>query len=259
MRFSCLFCLLLTLLPAPRFAQTLTAEERQPPAAQLRFFEEHVRPLLATRCVHGLSSSTLPAGAPIVTPQVRSATFQLGPEAYAQRAAGELQRSHVYTRETNPTIEAVEAHLAALEGAERSLLFSSGMAAIHATGYANADMIRAIGSLVTRKYEGSFGWGLAIHLVSGMLFAIPYTVVLCGLGPMSLAMSVGLGGLMGLVHGLVMSLVLLGLVTERHPMKRFQNAGFEVAVAHIVGHVAYGIGVGAVAYALTIDCGLRLT
>lgn len=132
------------------------------------------------------------------------------------------------------------------------------MATIHSTGYANADMIRAIGSLITRKYEGSFGWGLAIHLVSGMLFAIPYTAVLSALGPMSLLMSIGLSGLMGLVHGFVMSLILLGVVTERHPMNRFQKAGFEVAIAHIVGHVAYGIGVGAVAYALSIDWGMRL-
>ena len=136
---------------------------------------------------------------------------------------------------------------------------SLAMGAVHATGYANADMIRALGSLVTRRYEGAFGWGLAIHLLSGMLFAIPYTAILGGLPHMSLLMSAGLGGLMGLVHGLVMSLILLGVVTERHPMKRFQGAGFEVAIAHIVGHLAYGVAVGLVSHALSIDWGLRLT
>ena len=119
-------------------------------------------------------------------------------------------------------------------------------------------MIRALGSLVTRRYGGSFGWGLVIHLLSGMLFAIPYTAILGGLGPMGLLMSAGLGGIMGLFHGFVMSLVLLGVVTERHPLKRFQKAGFEVAIAHIVGHVAYGIAVGVVGHALSIDWGLRL-
>ena len=135
---------------------------------------------------------------------------------------------------------------------------SAVMGIIHGTGYANADMIRAIGSLVTRKYEGSFGWGLAIHLLSGMLFAIPYTAIIGAFGEKSLLMSTGLGGLMGLMHGLVMSLILLGMVTERHPMNRFKQAGFEVAIAHVVGHIAYGIGVGAVTYALSIDWGLRL-
>ena len=143
-------------------------------------------------------------------------------------------------------------------GGVGAISMSLAMGAIHATGYANADMIRALGSLVTRKYEGSFGWGLVIHLLSGMLFAIPYAAVLGGFAEKSLLMSAGLGGLLGLVHGLVMSLILLGVVTERHPMNRFKSAGFEVAIAHIVGHVAYGIGVGAVAHALTIDCGLRL-
>jgi hypothetical protein len=49
---------------------------------------------------------------------------------------------------------------------------------------------------------------------------------------------------MGLVHGLVVALALLAVVTKRHPVERFRNAEFEVAVAHIVGHVAYGFGVG---------------
>lgn len=149
----------------------------------------------------------------------------------------------------------VETFVAGFVGATSMSLV---MGAVHATGYANADMIRALGSLVTRRSEGAFGWGLAIHLVSGMLFAIPYTMVLGGMPEKSLLMSAGLGGLMGLAHGLVMSLVLLGVVTERHPLERFRGAGFEVATAHIVGHVAYGIGVGVVAGALSIDWGLHL-
>lgn len=149
----------------------------------------------------------------------------------------------------------VETFVAGLVGATSMSLV---MAVIHATGYANADMIRALGSLLTRKPEGSFATGLGLHLLSGMLFAIPYTVVLGGMPEKSLLMSAGLGGLLGLAHGLVMSLVLLGVVTERHPLERFRGAGFEVAIAHIAGHVAYGIGVGLVAHALSIDWGLHL-
>ena len=59
------------------------------------------------------------------------------------------------------------------------------MGGIHASGYANADMIRALGSLVTRRYEGSFATGLGIHLVSAMLFAIPYTAILGAFPAMS--------------------------------------------------------------------------
>ena len=149
----------------------------------------------------------------------------------------------------------IETFVAGLVGATSMSLV---MGAIHASGYANADMIRALGSLVTRRSEGSFPMGLGIHLVSGMLFAIPYTAVLGGFPAMSLLMSSALGGVMGLVHGLVMSLALLSVVARRHPMERFREAGFEVAIAHVVGHAAYGVAVGALTQALSIDWGLRL-
>jgi len=38
---------------------------------------------------------------------------------------------HVYSRISNPTVDAVEAQIAALEGAERAVLVSSGVAAVH--------------------------------------------------------------------------------------------------------------------------------
>ncbi|MEW6073198.1 MAG: aminotransferase class I/II-fold pyridoxal phosphate-dependent enzyme [Planctomycetota bacterium] len=84
----------------------------------------------STRCVHG--GRTPPAVfEPLVLPVVRSSIYRLGDETYRLRAAGRGPETRVYSRETNPTVEAVEARLAALEGAERSLLFASGQAALH--------------------------------------------------------------------------------------------------------------------------------
>lgn len=87
-------------------------------------------PRPATLCIHGTRNRT--GGTPLVAPIVRSSIFQLDDAIYAERAAGHPERTHVYTRETNPTLEAVEARLAALEGAQRALVFASGMAALHA-------------------------------------------------------------------------------------------------------------------------------
>ena len=84
----------------------------------------------ATLCVHGPHVSG--GGAPLVAPIVRSSIFRLDDAIYAERAAGHPEKTHVYTRETNPTLERVEGRLAALEGAERALVFASGMAALHA-------------------------------------------------------------------------------------------------------------------------------
>jgi len=90
-----------------------------------------------------------------VTPLVRATAFLLGDEAYRLRLAGEGDRARVYTRETNPTVESAEAHLAALDGAERALLFASGMGALHAlclATLAKGDRVVAARQL----YGGSF-------------------------------------------------------------------------------------------------------
>ncbi|MEM7310928.1 MAG: aminotransferase class I/II-fold pyridoxal phosphate-dependent enzyme [Planctomycetota bacterium] len=85
----------------------------------------------ATLCIH--AGHEVGADQPaLVPPVVRSTTFLLDDEAYARRAAGRADEARIYARETSPTVEAVEGKLAALEGAERALLFASGMAAMHA-------------------------------------------------------------------------------------------------------------------------------
>jgi methionine-gamma-lyase len=65
-------------------------------------------------------------------PLVRSATFAQSDATYAALAAGRTREVAIYSRYSNPTIEIVEERLAALEGAEQALVFSSGMAALHA-------------------------------------------------------------------------------------------------------------------------------
>ena len=134
----------------------------------------------------------------------------------------------------------------ALSGIAGTLLMSAVMTLIHRSNWANADMIRALGSYVTRRYENALAPGLVIHLASGILFAFPYTVAL---GLINATSSAGLilgGGLLGLVHGFAMSFILLAAVSEKHPVEQFRGAGLEVGVAHIVGHVFYGLGVGVV-------------
>lgn len=125
-----------------------------------------------------------------------------------------------------------------------TLLMSTVMVFIHRAGWANADMIRAVGSLVTRSYHDALIPGLSLHFIAGALFAIPYALILNATGMTApLALTV-IGAALGLFHGAAMSFVLLALVAERHPLTQFRDAGFEVAAAHLVGHVAYGFGVG---------------
>jgi uncharacterized membrane protein YagU involved in acid resistance len=118
---------------------------------------------------------------------------------------------------------------------------------IHRSGWANADMTRALGSLVTKRYENSLLPGIAIHFTGGCIFAIGYLLIFRSLDLHSIRASIAVGAALGTFHGAAMSFILMALVAETHPVEHFRAAGVEVAAAHVVGHLAYGIGVGVVA------------
>jgi cystathionine beta-lyase/cystathionine gamma-synthase len=86
---------------------------------------------LRTRCVHrpARPDATRPG---LSLPIDRSSTFLQDDAARDLTDAGRWDEALVYARYGSPTVEAVEHHLADLEGAQRGVLFSSGMAAIHA-------------------------------------------------------------------------------------------------------------------------------
>jgi methionine-gamma-lyase len=84
---------------------------------------------LATACVHAGDTRDPSSGA-LEAPIVLSSAFGF---ASAAEAAGAFQGendAYIYGRWTNPTIEPLEAKLAALEGAEDACVAASGMAAI---------------------------------------------------------------------------------------------------------------------------------
>jgi cystathionine beta-lyase/cystathionine gamma-synthase len=67
---------------------------------------------------------------PVVTPIYQSSTFIFPDTASLVAYQRGQRKGYIYTREGNPTVEAVERTISGLDGAESSLLFSSGMAAI---------------------------------------------------------------------------------------------------------------------------------
>jgi cystathionine beta-lyase/cystathionine gamma-synthase len=86
---------------------------------------------LASLCIHAGRRAT-PGDAAVVAPIVQSTTFLLDDRSYAEMLAGRVDQALIYTRLGNPTLDAVEQKIAALEGAEEAYVFASGMAAIHA-------------------------------------------------------------------------------------------------------------------------------
>jgi hypothetical protein len=57
-------------------------------------------------------------------------------------------------------------------------------------------------------------------------------------------MMLGLG--LGVVHGMLVSLMLVWVVAEQHPLEEFNEATFAIGLSHLVGHVVFGGVVGLV-------------
>jgi cystathionine beta-lyase/cystathionine gamma-synthase len=86
-----------------------------------------------TTAVHAGERAERPHFTPVATPIYPSASYVYDDVATLDDIFGGVQTGPVYLRYGNPTNEALEAAVAALEGTEAALSFSSGMAAIHAS------------------------------------------------------------------------------------------------------------------------------
>jgi uncharacterized membrane protein YagU involved in acid resistance len=111
---------------------------------------------------------------------------------------------------------------------------------------ANTDMVTAVGSLFTGSMDSAWFVGSVVHALAGVTFAIFYTIIITMIAPSGFLPSLGTGALLGLAHGFVMSFVLIASVAEHHPLPQFREGGIDVALAHLFGHVVYGVLVGAV-------------
>ena len=90
------------------------------------------KPRRSTELIHS-ASIDLTAAVPLTTPIYETSTFVFeNAEEVVAFNAGRSSK-YLYSRYGNPTIIAVEQQLAALDGAEGALLFSSGMAATATT------------------------------------------------------------------------------------------------------------------------------
>ncbi|NDE16654.1 hypothetical protein EBZ80_17155 [bacterium] len=143
--------------------------------------------------------------------------------------------------------------LIVMTGIAATTAMTSFLYIIHWTGFANGDMVRAIGSAITGREEKSLLPGMAFHFIAGILFAALYIYTLSFIPDMArgspgrVARLTELGALLGFVQGLIVSFGLVIAVAEHHPIDRFREAGFRVALVHIVAHVIFGAVVGMMA------------
>ncbi len=127
--------------------------------------------------------------------------------------------------------------------------------AVDRSGWTNADMVRAVGSLITKSYHNALGVGLVVHFISGMIIAGVYIHILSLLALTNFATELMMGGIMGFAQGFVVGLSIIRQ-SYRHPVEEFQKADYQVAIAHIAGHVVYGLLIGAL-YGVLRDIGVN--
>lgn len=84
----------------------------------------------ATRLIHAGNAVDTGATPSLTTPIYETSTFVFDSVADLEKYQAGTLNGYLYSRYENPTVVAVEQKLAAVDGAEMSLLFSSGMAAI---------------------------------------------------------------------------------------------------------------------------------
>ena len=113
-----------------------------------------------------------------------------------------------------------------------------------AAGWAKADMIVALGSLLTKSRDNAWRVGAVLHFISAIGFAVVYTMLMVTLGYTGMPAAMMLGAGVGFGHGLLVSLALVWIVAEQHPLEEFNEAGLAIGLSHILGHVVFGGVVG---------------
>lgn len=108
------------------------------------------------------------------------------------------------------------------------------------------DMILALGSLITKSRDNAYRVGLIVHVTAAIGFGLVYTLLMVTLGCTGMPMSLMLGLGVGVLHGMLVSLMLVWVVADRHPLEEFKEADLLVGLSHFAGHVAYGGVVGLV-------------
>jgi hypothetical protein len=117
---------------------------------------------------------------------------------------------------------------------------------ISRAGWAKGNMIIALGSLFTHARQSGFRVGAIIHAFSAIVFATLYALAMLQFGFTAMPGAFILGLSVGFVHGMLVSLMLVWVVAEQHPLEEFKGADLAIGLCHLAGHVAFGGMVGLV-------------
>lgn len=127
-----------------------------------------------------------------------------------------------------------------------------------AMGMTKMDLLRTLGSMVQPKGSDAtiYGIGLMMHAMMGAAFGLVHAGLLHAFDPSSGGAAVGLGILIGAVHGTIVTGVMPMMLTMGHPLVKdgtitapgpaMTGFGKMTPMGLVVAHVAYGLVTGAI-------------
>jgi hypothetical protein len=145
-----------------------------------------------------------------------------------------------------------------ISGLLATLAMTLTMGLIKRLGIANADMIRAIGSIFTKRYDNAFLPGVCFKFIIGAIFALFYAMFasIAPIDPLTPITLITALTALGTFHGLAVGVLLSISVAEHHPLQEFREAGLSVSISHVIGHVVYGFTLGCIFAALKVNLNL---
>ena len=110
------------------------------------------------------------------------------------------------------------------------------------------DMTALLGILLTQSGNKAASKGTLIHLGFGVVFGLLYLWGMHAIAGVTLPASLFIGLGIGVVHGVIISLMLMFLVRDTHPdeKQRGSEITFMTGLAYLAGHACYGATVGLV-------------
>ncbi len=127
-----------------------------------------------------------------------------------------------------------------------------------AMGMTTMDLLRTLGSMMQPKGSDAvvYGIGLMVHLMMGAAFGLVHAGLLHAFDPSSSGAAVGLGILIGAVHGIIVTVMMPMMLTMGHPLVKdgtiadpgtaMMGFGKMTPMGMVVGHVVYGLVLGAI-------------
>ncbi len=127
-----------------------------------------------------------------------------------------------------------------------------------AMGMTTMDLLRTLGSMMQPRGNDAalYGIGLMVHLMMGAGFGLLHAGLLHAFDPSSGGAAAGIGILIGVVHGMIVTVMMPMMLTMAHPLVKdgtidppgpaMTGFGKMTPMGMVVGHLVYGLVLGAI-------------